>query len=76
MDSLVKCHVLIQFHDLTDEQRQHLFNAEDSLRKAGITFDTGGYVGCNGGARDWEFDRGLSNNVTVWLKPNSPSNDN
>lgn len=68
MGRLIKCHVLIQFSNMTDEQREYLYKAEEYLRKAGVRFDTGGYVGCNG-ARDWEFDRSLSENVTVWLKP-------
>lgn len=66
---LIKCQVKITFSNLTDEQREHLFLAEEHLRKAGIHFDTGGFVGCHGGARDWEFDYSLSSNATVWLKP-------
>lgn len=65
---LIKCHVLIQFSNMSDEQRQYLYEAEKYLNKAGVHFDTGGFVGCNG-ARDWEFDYSLSSNVTVWLKP-------
>lgn len=65
---LIKCHVLIQFSDMSDEQREYLYKAEEYLLKAGVHFDTGGYLCCNG-ARDWEFDHSLSKNVTVWLKP-------
>ncbi len=70
---LRKCQVLIQFTGLTDEQREWLYKAEECLGKAGIHFDTGGYVGCNG-ARDWEFDWSLSKNATVWLKPEKTNN--
>lgn len=70
---LMKCQVKITFSDLTDEQREYLFKAEECLNKAGIQFDTGGFVGC-GGARDWAFDYSLSPNVTVWLIPETKNN--
>jgi len=50
-----ECEVLIQFPITSKEQLEHLFNAGDELRKAGVTFDTG--AGC--GKRDWEFDWSL-----------------
>ena len=47
--------VLIKFPSPTEEQILHLFNAQDELAKAGVSFDTGS--GC--GSRDWEFDWSL-----------------
>ena len=72
-DELLKCHVRITFSGLTDEQREYLWAAEEALGKAGISFDRGGLVGCNG-SRDWEFDWSLSPNVSVYLKPDNKSN--
>lgn len=52
---LTKIEALIRFPYLTEEQRKHLFKAEDELLLAGVSFDTGS--GCEG--RDWEFDWSL-----------------
>lgn len=71
---LIKCQVKITFSELTDEQREYFFKAEEYLGKAGIQFDRGGFAGCHGGARDWEFDYSLSPNVTVWLYPEKQTN--
>ena len=56
--------VLICFdtEKLSNEQLRHIFDAERSLRKAGITFDTGG----GHGTRDWEFDWSLDGPVNVY----------
>jgi hypothetical protein len=58
-----ECEVTIQFDmsKLGEEGMKHLFDAERSLRKAGITFDTGGGFG----GRDWEWDWSLEGPVTV-----------
>ena len=52
-----KAEVKIQFKNKTKEQLEHLFKAEEELRKAGVSFDTGYDMGA--GARDWEFDWSL-----------------
>jgi len=57
-----KSEVLIQFTNLSAEEMEHLHRAEEELRKAGITFDTG--FGQN--TRDWEFDFSLRGKVEVF----------
>jgi len=58
--------VLITFNiaELSEEGMKHLFDAEASLRKAGISFDTGAGFG----GRDWEFDWSLTGPVKVFHK--------
>lgn len=72
-DKRVKCNVTITFKGLTNEQREHLYEAEKHLGLAGVSFDRGGYV-CEGGERDWEFDYSLSDNVSVYLRPSKSHN--
>jgi len=50
-----KVEAILKITDLTDDKLEHLFKAEDELRKAGVSFDTG----CGCGARDWELDWSL-----------------
>jgi len=61
---LKECEVLIRFHNLSEEQRKHLFKAEDELLKAGIYFDT--VAGC--ARRDWEFDWSLTGAQVLFKK--------
>ena len=44
---------------------KHIFNARDELNKAGITFDTGGYINGKFLEYDWEFDWSLRGSVQV-----------
>ena len=46
----------IPFNKMTDEQQEHIWNAEDELHKAGVHFDTG----FGSGVRDWKFDWSLT----------------
>ncbi len=59
--------VLIQIptSGMSDEQRKHLFDAENHLEQAGITFDTG--MDMDSRVRDWEFDWSLKG-ASVLLK--------
>lgn len=61
-----KSEVLVQFNmeKLGPEGMKHLFDAEASLRKAGITFDTGAGFG----SRDWEWDFSLSGPIEIYHK--------
>ena len=52
-----KAEVKIEFNDLSSEQLVHLFNAEDELGKAGLTFDRGHDSLWK--KRVWEFDWSL-----------------
>lgn len=54
-----QCEVNINFK-VPKDKMEHLFKAEQELRKAGVSFDTG--ASCGGGSivsRDWEFDWSL-----------------
>jgi len=54
----------------SEKQKGHVFQAEDELSKAGVTFDTG----YGGGMRDWELDWSLEGaTLRNPRKPISPS---
>jgi len=53
--SNVEATLKIPVDGMTKEQFESLFKAEEYLRKAGVSFDTG--MGC--GNRDWELDWSL-----------------
>lgn len=55
--------VRIEFDNLTKEQEENVMKAEEYLRKAGLSFDTGGVDN----HRDWEFDWSLKG-AKVYLK--------
>lgn len=57
-----RCYVQIEWTNLTKAQADAVSKAAEILRKAGIDFDTGGFVG---GVRHWEYDFSLSKNVKV-----------
>ena len=52
------CQVRIEIPDVDDKKLDALFKAENALREAGISFDTGFDV--REGRRDWKFDWSLS----------------
>lgn len=54
-DKQTKHEVRIEFHNKTKKQREHLFEAERELHRAGVKFDTG----YGDKKRDWEFDWSL-----------------
>ena len=58
--------VRIQLKDLTNEQKEHLFKAEEELSKAGVSFDTGYSFGDK--TRDWEFDWSLKGAEVILKK--------
>jgi len=64
MKELKDCEVVIKFLDLSKDQLEHLFKAEDELEKAGVLFDTG----AGGGCRDWEFDWSLRGAVVKFKR--------
>ena len=49
------------FRNPTEEQLKHIFDAEDSLAEAGITFDTSHSLDENGNwlTREWSLDWSL-----------------
>jgi len=53
--------VRIEFYDLSEEQKKHLFKAEKELINAGVSFDTG--FDFEEKRRDWEFDWSLEGAV-------------
>lgn len=59
-----KCEVLIQIPITSEEQLDHLFEAEKHLREAGVSFDTG----CGCGMRDWKFDWSLAGANVLFKK--------
>jgi len=59
--------VRIEFYNLTDEEMEHLHNAERELLKAGVSFDMGYEI--EERRRDWEFDWSLKGAKVVLKKP-------
>lgn len=55
----------IQFHNLTKEQMDKLYQASSLLSEIGIGFDTGGTVGDDERRYDWEWDWSLTGPVKV-----------
>ena len=51
--------------EMSEEQKNHLFEAEKHLSEAGVTFDSGMDMGSR--VRDWEFDWSLKG-ATVLFK--------
>ena len=49
------------FKNPTKEQLKHIYKAENELAEAGVIFDTGKSIGCEGEVltRDWELDWSL-----------------
>lgn len=58
--------VQIEFHDPTKKQLEHLSDAEEALRKAGVTFDTG--YDFDEDKRVWDFDWSLEGAVVTIKK--------
>lgn len=52
---------VVRFFCQSEEEGQHLDNAEKELRAAGINFNIGRYEGC----REWFFDDQLQGNIEV-----------
>ena len=65
--------VRIEFPNLTDEQREHLYKAEVQLMKAGVTFDTG--TNLQSMVRDWEFDWSLKGARVVFKRFKTEDSD-
>lgn len=52
---------VIRFFCQSDEESQHLDQAEKELEAAGIKFEIGQYKGC----REWFFDKRLQGNIDI-----------
>ena len=57
-------------HNPTEEALKHIYNAEDELSKAGVTFDVGKSIDDDGKilTRDWELDWSLHGASIVFIK--------
>ena len=61
------CEVNINFR-IPKNKIQYIYNAQDELAKAGITFDTGGCADGDFTRYDWNFDWSLKGGIEVTFK--------
>ena len=61
------CEIRLHFK-VPKEKAKHLFKAVNQLKKAGISFDTGGYADNKYIHYDWEFDWSLRGDCEVIFK--------
>jgi len=62
----VEVQIQIPTAEMSNEQRNHLFEAEKHLSNAGVTFDTGMDMGSK--IRDWEFDWSLKGATVLFRR--------